>query len=213
MEITEILNNCSYPQSRNNLGLSEIGNPCRRYLWLRNRGHRVNPISARTHRIFQLGDSIESDLISDLEDVGFLITDKQKQYHIQFGSQIVYGHIDSEIQYDGTPHILEIKSANDNNFRSLLKKQYRVWNSAYYAQIQAYMHASDIVHALIIVYNKNTSELYSEVIDYNPEYTKTLIKFVTNSITADIPQTFCGDKTAAYCDFRKICYPDTENEN
>ena len=121
---------------------------------------------------------------------------------------MIYGHIDGIIRYDGDPHILEIKSANDASFKKLKKCQsYEVWQPKYKAQIHGYMHATGIHDAVVIVYNKNNSELYSEKIEYNFNYMNALLKFVTESVTAtSVPQLFCGDKTAKYCEYQGLCY-------
>jgi len=163
-----------YPRQRKRgyLGMSEIGDPCERRLWLSYHVEKQpGKISNRLLRVFDMGDIIEDRLILHLQKSLYHVKNFQEEYS-DFDGQF-QGHCDGHIRgmYEAPDkwHILEIKSANQSSFNGFVKhgiQQNRMFGEKYYAQVQIYMHYSGLDRAVILVENKNDSRLYQERFRY-----------------------------------------------
>lgn len=165
-----IENRAESRESRKYMGLSGVGEVCDRKLWYSFKVPKkiTNP---RVNRIFDLGNSIEDLVIQWLRLAGFNVVDRDDDGR-QFGGEdeMLAWHIDGVITglpESSKPHLLEVKSANDDNYKKFVKDGLQKTNSKYYAQCQTYMHKEGLERALFIVVNKDTSEMYMERIRYN----------------------------------------------
>ena len=62
--------------------------------------------------------------------------------------------------------LLEVKSANNSRFNELQQgESYEQWSFNYATQILCYMASFNLKRALVVVYNKNDSSLYTEVVE------------------------------------------------
>lgn len=155
---------------RDHLGMSSIGND-KRAVWHEYRWSFPNDFTGRVLRIFELGHILEEVVLDYLEKIGIEVHGRQPD-------QINYsdhgGHFGGSLDGAGigvpgapkTWHVIEIKTANDSRFKSLKKDGYKKWSPTYYAQLQLYMHYSSMKRALVCVYNKNTSEIHTERLEY-----------------------------------------------
>lgn len=167
---------------RDYLGMSEVGDECYRKLWFILHDRTTEKFSARTLRIFKAGHRIEADIIRDLELAGYKVSGRQKVFR-DFQSKctcsecptlaedpephnkwMFKGHSDGILEgilESKVPHVLEVKSCSEKNFKLFLKhgvKDHPVYGEKYYAQAQLYMGYSGIKRTLFIIENKNTSE-------------------------------------------------------
>lgn len=208
-------------ERRNYLGCSILGHPCDRYLWLNWKGVEPPPPSLNTHDEinkltkqqirFEIGHVLEDHLIQLLNKIGYLIIDKQKSISLLEGQ--IKGHIDGII-FD--PHrnkyVLEIKTMNDQRYKTLIKNKVKNGFPEYWSQCQAYMKGLDIHQALFLALNKNTGEIYKEVISYNAKDAQGLMLKahrifeyeweppIYNEIEGRKPMVCYG------CDFQSRCY-------
>ena len=84
--------------------------------------------------------------------------------------------------------VLEVKSSNDRRFNNLVSENsYERWSLEYEAQVHCYMGAFKLPKSLALVYNKNNSDIYSEVIKYNDELFQSLIEKAKRIITSPEP--------------------------
>jgi hypothetical protein len=159
---------------------------------------------------------IEFDVVLDLKQIGLIVEDTQKEISIIHNGITLTGHIDGIVHgipdAEGTRHLLEIKSSNDKRFKLLKGKGYRKWDSKYYAQVQVYMSLLNLKRALVVVYNKDNSELYTERISFNADYTIDLLQRVFDVLSNDRKpgNVLCPDSDyyqAGWCCFRKHCFP------
>ena len=165
---------------RQYIGASIIGNDCTAYIAFCLRGFPEDPIKPKMMRIFTLGHKIEDIVIKDLRDAGYEIIDKdpftgwQKAYSDRGGH--VSAHLDGKILIDGEYMLLEIKSMNDRNWKKFKKVGVQVSHPKYYAQCQMMMGLSDsdMSNAMLVAYNKNTSEYHSEVFEFDEFYYESL---------------------------------------
>jgi hypothetical protein len=193
---------------RQRLGLSEIGHHCPRYLWYAHRGIQGKPIEGRILRLFQHGNMVESGVIADLRSIGWEITDQQREVSITDQGITLRGHVDGTVNKD---HLLEIKSANDKSFKALMKlMSYENWNLKYKAQAHTYMALLNLKKCIVVVENKNDSNLYIEEITLDADYvTKLLIDVFAAINSPEPPVRTCPDASwfkAKFCPLSKVCF-------
>ena len=149
-----------------------IGNQCLAFLELNLRAFADDPAQPKTRRIFRDGHRIEEDVLSDLRKAGLNIVDRD----LITGKQITYlaygGHVKAKVDgviehKDGSVQLLEIKSMNDANWTKFKKSGLCTSHPKYVSQVMLEMGMSGIGSALVVAYNKNTSEYHSEVIVFD----------------------------------------------
>jgi len=163
---------------RNHLGMSGIGDDDERKLWLGFRHCLNSSFEGRMLRLFNLGHRIEEQVVDDIKRTKVISVAAEDQDGNQFSASLLGGHFAGSC--DGLLRgvfpepdeekivLLEIKSANDKRFKQLQKERdYGGWSETYRWQIHCYMGALSLTHALVVVVNKNTSEIYSEIIPFD----------------------------------------------
>ena len=207
------------------IGASSIGDECQRKIQYRYLNYAIDPdkaFTARTLRIFQFGHEIEDYAAKWLRDAGFDLRTEQKDGK-QFGFSIangeIKGHIDGVV-CDGPvdmkyPSLWECKSANDNKFKAFVKHGVAKANPVYATQVALYQTYMDLYDnpALFTVVNKNTSEVYYELIPYDHNLAQEASDRAVNILTAakagDILPRIARSKDfflCKWCEFNKTCW-------
>ena len=202
------------------LGMSQLGDECLRKLWYYFRWCEKGMIDGRVNRIFQVGHKAEADMIRDLEAIGVETWDT---LDAQAGFSAVQnhcrGHSDGmALNIPGSPkttHLLEFKTSSDKYFKTTKKKGVQEDKPVHYAQMCLYMYFSKTTRALYMVYNKNTSEYYTERVHANNTFAKELIKKAEDVITCENVDEFpkIGSGTPAFfackfCNYSQQCHFD-----
>jgi len=191
---------------RQHLGLSEIGHKCPRWLWYAHHNTPSKPIEGRIIRLFRTGNIIEDAIISDLESIGIEVTDRQREVVIVNGNITLRGHIDGI----ASGQLLEIKSASEKYFKQLLKVGYEKWNPKYKAQAHVYMVLCDLEECMVVVENKNDSNLYIETLKLDRDYVTKLLIDVFAAITLpEPPERICPDVSwyeSKCCKYQEFCF-------
>lgn len=178
------------------LGMSQIGNPDERMLWLNFRWCLPpNSFEPRVSRILDLGQHLEDIIVDYLKKTqGFEVFEKDKkgkQYTASLLGDHFSGHIDGVIKglpALKSPAILEIKTANDKRFNNLTSEgSYERWSMEYEAQVHCYMGAFKLDKCLALVYNKNNSDIYTEVINKDEEIFQSMLAKARRIITSENP--------------------------
>ena len=149
---------------RPHLGVSMLGHPCDRYLWLVFRHAVIEKFSGRMLRLFRRGQNEEDTIISDLRAIGLDVRGAQER--VDFGAH-VSGSMDGLI-YGGVPeaphkiHVLEMKTHNAKSFAELKTKGVREAKPLHWSQMQVYMLGSGHDRALYVAVNKNDDQIYTE---------------------------------------------------
>ena len=212
-------------EKRKYIGASSIGEECSRKIQYRYLNYPVDPdkeFSAQTLRIFQFGHEIEDYAAKWIKGAGFDLRTEDSQGE-QFGFSIaddqIKGHIDG-VLCDGPvpmayPSLWENKSANDKKFQAFVRLGVAKANPTYATQIalyQTYMHL-DAHPALFTVVNKNTSEIYYELVPYNRQLAQEASDRAVNILTAakagDILPRIAQSKdffACKFCEFRETCW-------
>ena len=173
-------------ESRNYLGGSRLGVSCNRALqfeYTSTPKDEDQNFTGKILRIFQAGHVFEDLAIKWLRDAGFeLITNRQNggQFGFSVAKGKIKGHIDG-IVIDAPeflnltfPMLWECKSMNNKSFNETVKKGLIISKPIYASQVavyQAYMEGTipniSKNPALFTAINKDTAELYFELIPFD----------------------------------------------
>lgn len=202
----------------NRLGGSMIGAPCDRALWYGFRHADKSHFTGRQLRLFNTGHREEERVIADLRAAGCTVWDRDPDApEKQIGFTSANGHF--VVYLDGVveglkeslkPHTLEVKSANDKNFKTFKSKGLEVWKPTYYAQAQIGMHLSGLERCAFIVVNKNDDDMWMERIRYDPAMGMQLIARASAIIFAEQPPARISNDPAyfecKFCTFHNVCH-------
>ena len=212
-------------ERRKYIGASNIGDECSRKIQYRYLNYPLDAdkaFSARTLRIFQFGHEIEDFAAKWLKDAGFDLRTEDKD-NKQFGFSIadgeIRGHIDGVICDGpvamGYPALWECKSANDSKFKGFVRHGVEKANKTYATQLALYQTYMELTEnpALFTVINKNTSEVYYELVPYNKalaqEASDRAVNILTASKAGDMLPRVAQSKDfflCKFCEFRETCW-------
>jgi hypothetical protein len=167
---------------RNYIGASIIGRECERQIqFMFFKTPMDTPFDGQKLRIFELGHKIESLVVRWFRMAGFdLETDHT--FGPNMGEQVGFSALDGRFKghRDGClrggpsflkyPALWECKGLADKYFKAVVKNGVRAEHPEYFGQIQiqqAYFEL-DENPAVFTVINKNTCELYHEMVPFDP---------------------------------------------
>jgi hypothetical protein len=163
---------------RDYLGGSRIGEPCARRLAYE---VTLTPVDdgkrfgGRLLRIFDAGHQFEDLTIRWLQSAGFDLRTRARDGR-QFGFSVaggrLRGHIDGAIVTGpdvgiAWPALFEHKALKQSAWTDLVKRGLRQSKPIYFAQCQLYMAYMQLEVALFTAMNKDTQELYHEVVPFD----------------------------------------------
>lgn len=216
-------------EKRNYLGASGIGNDCLRKVQLQYEGKEAE-LSASTLRTFDIGHCLE-DLVAEwLRIAGFDLKTRNEEGK-QFGFSVVggrfKGHVDglicgfpeelataAKIMGQGSA-LWECKTLNNKSWSNTAKRGLLVTKPLYFAQVQLYMAYLELEHCLFTALNKDSSELYFEVIPFDSEaaqrYSDRAVQII--KATENNEQMPCISSDSSFykckiCEFRKQRWKD-----
>lgn len=109
-----------------------------------------------------------------------------------------------------TWHVLEIKTHNARSFADLKKNGVQKSKSEHVAQMQLYMHWSEMTRAFYLAVCKDTDELYAERIEYDRAAAEALIAKGRVIVTAPEPLERISEKpeyfVCKFCPARRVCH-------
>lgn len=209
-------------EPRRYIGASGLGEECERKIQYNFTSPEKKSLpEPRMVRIWKLGDLIETYLEKLIRDARFdLVTedDLGNQFGFKLADGAIQGHVDGILR-DGPkimeyPALLELKSAKDSSFKKFVKHGLANQSAQYYAQVQTYQRCMGLLNpALWIVMNKDTSEIYAELVTHNPSFASSLIDKAERILEASkkgfiLPREY-NDKNnwhCKYCDFKDECW-------
>ncbi|MGE0716345.1 MAG: hypothetical protein AB7P02_12960 [Alphaproteobacteria bacterium] len=195
---------------------------------------------ARIRRIFQAGHDSEARMVRLLSKTAGLAVQAvnpltRRQWAAELRGGFIKSHFDGVVRNKpgakllptDRPHLLELKSMKATGWKSFDDLvQYGVYaaHPKYYAQMQCYMHATHMEEvrnsedpppvldvALFVAERKDDSELYDEIVEYDPMHAMTFMKVAEDVIDMASPpprgRTMKVDGMACrMCGSREICY-------
>jgi hypothetical protein len=164
---------------RDHLGGSRIGESCARRLAYE---VTLTPVDegkescGRLLRIFEAGHQFEDLTIRWLQAAGFDLRTRGRdgrQFGFNAADGRLRGHIDGVIVGGPDvgivwPTLFEHKALNQSSWTDLVKRGLRQSKPIYFAQCQLYMAYMELEIALLTAMNKNSQELYHEVVGFDP---------------------------------------------
>lgn len=205
---------------RYHLGASEIGHPCRRWLWLSFRWALKSDFDGRILRLFRRGQDEELPVLNDLRLAGCKI--KETNGKQDYVSIIPHhgGSMDGVIlsgvpEAPKKPHVLEIKTHSLKSFNDLEKHGVKKSKPLHYAQMQTYMKGTDIDRALYFAVCKDDDRIYTERVKYDVTFANELTTKAERIIKdRRMPEPLSSDPSwfeCKFCDAYAFCH-DNEKE-
>jgi len=193
------------------LGMSQLGNPCARRLWMYFRWAAQTKYKKKSRRIFERGDIEEQRVLQYWREIGIKIEDTQRTLIGCDGH--LKGHTDGVLRnipgIEDVPMVGEIKSMAHKYFVPLTKKGLKASKPEYYSQAQIYMHYEGLKHCLHHTTNKNDEDFYIEIIEYDKDHAEDLDNKARDIIfSAMPPRKISEDPTywmCQWCDFYGPC--------
>jgi hypothetical protein len=208
--IADILNDGEiFQEQRGYIGYSGSGEPCLRKIWYSFRWSSSDVITKQTNRIFDLGHILEEYVKKDLVKNGFIVTDEQIEVSGCYGH--AKGHIDGIVCLPNSTDrmLLEIKTSNELGFNAIVKRGVKKEKPAHYSQMQAYMGKLDLHFGLYVCYNKNTSEYYTEIIEFDKSCFNDIDRKFNSVLLSEFPPDKIGDSeyySCQWCTFKAVCH-------
>lgn len=208
----------SFPaEHRSHLGASSIGEDCWRKLWYQFRWVKLHQAEGRMRRLWDRGHREEEIFEGFLRWAGFSVRNIDPKTDRQYVFSKVDGHYGGST--DGKllirwaynyPIIAEYKTFKDDLFKKLKAEKVKASNPKYYAQMCSYGAEFEVKHALFYAVNKDTDELYRELVTLDWSYAKQLEKKASTIIYADTAPSKLNENAAFWkcklCTFNGICH-------
>lgn len=161
--------------NRPHLGASLIGHPCERFLWMTFRWVDEKKFDGRMLRLFKAGQDFEPRIVAELRRIGVEVHDvgpDGKQWQVSSIGGHFGGSMDGAARgFAEAPKtwcVVEFKTHNGKSFAELTKNGVQKAKPQHYAQMTVYMGETGMERAMYIAENKDTSELYTEWIHFDP---------------------------------------------
>lgn len=209
----------SEEEIRSHLGASLIGRRCNRQLWLTFRWAEKKIFDGRMHRLFGTGHREEARIVEDLRRAGMEVHDTDgsgEQFRVSGIGGHFGGSMDGAVR--GIPeapktwHVLECKTSNEKSFLKMKADGVKAAKPEHYAQMQTYMGYTGMDRAFYVMVNKNTDELYTERVEFDPDAFDKFVAKAQNVIAAAEPPPPISRDPSWYeckmCDFRTLCHGD-----
>jgi hypothetical protein len=170
---------------RDYLGASRIGEPCSRRLVYEFSGappDEGKDFDGHALRIFAAGHLFEAMAVRWLRGADFdLRTVKRdgSQFGFSAAGGKFRGHIDGVIVAGpeagvALPALWECKTLNAKSWNDLVKRGVALSKPLYYAQVQIYMAYMGLGNCLFTAVNKDTQELYHEVVPFDAPHAQAM---------------------------------------
>lgn len=203
-------------EPRNHLGISEIGEECKRKIYYKFRWFGFEEFDGRMLRLFQRGHREEEKYINYLENIGckiFRFDENGKQFRMSG----VMGHYGGSCDgianlpwYPEIPFLLEFKTHNTKSFTHYVDKGLQISKPKHYDQMCGYGEKLNIGYGLYFPENKNDDDIKPTCIKLDWNRGKELEKKATEIILATEPPPRISENSAyhdcKYCFARDICH-------
>ncbi len=240
---SKILEQYNTQEKRSYLGASSIGDECIRKVQLQYM-QKDQKVSAKQIRTFDIGHCLEDLIIQWLKIAGFQLKTRDKNGE-QFGFSVAggrfAGHVDgiilsfpeefasaaettgqgsalfasaAEVTAQGSS-LLEIKTMNHKSWNDTQKRGVLVSKPVYYSQVQLYMAYMNLDRCLFVALDKDTSNLYFEIIPFDPgmaqKYSDRAVQIIKATENNELLPCVSGDSSfflCKMCGFRDHCWKD-----
>lgn len=197
---------------------SGIGDPCeRRIYYRRTAGEHEKPYSPELQAIFDLGNHLEGYAVRKLEDLGFEVVQRGKDW--QDPALEITGHVDALLRGRGWPIDVptEINGLNDFTHDSIeriddIRHSPSPWVRRYYSQLQKYLDFEKKPLGLFALLGKGSGQFRFIDCPFDPEHVATLnakAARVRDAVRAQVePPRNELEGECDRCPFAHLCMPD-----
>ncbi len=188
--------------------MSEAGK-CGRQLAYKLLGYPKASESDQLHAIWAAGHVFEQLALAGMRVAGLPVYGAQDE--LSGDNPPMLGHHDGRTVIDGVESVLEVKSANDARFGRMVAQGVAISDPDYYTQMQIYMHHNSLNQAFYVAVNKNNSDVYTELVDFDPDFTNALLDRLRRvwQITRDQelpePEYHKSSQECRRCPFEPLC--------
>ena len=200
------------------LGASIIGRECKRALWYGLRWARQEQFDGRKLRLFQTGHLSEPRFIEDLRSTGATVYDRDPATGKQFSFSDLGGHFRGNMDGAGTKLpgagqkwcVLEFKTHSSKSFTELKKHGVMKAKPEHWTQMNTYMGWSGMERSIYLAVNKDTDELHSERLPFDPVFFEKTRAKAEEIIFGGTPPARISDDPKFYicgmCPQKDVCH-------
>lgn len=209
---------------RLHMGASGIGKDCARAIWYSFRWFTRPHFEGRIIRLFNRGHLEEARFIALLLSIGVQVyqqDEKGKQFRISDAGGHFGGSGDGvgigipDIPAD-MACLLEFKTHGDKSFTKLVNEGVQVSKFEHYVQMNTYMRKMNLAVALYGAVNKNTDELYLEIIPIDTIVGDQFVDRAKQLVFMQEPPKKLNESpgwfACKFCDHRPVCHLKAEPE-
>lgn len=214
-EVTAAQNASQEERPRSYLGMSSIGYKCQRAIWFNWRWFSPEIFVPRMLRLFSRGHRTEQPIVDILRLIGIRVEDVDPetgdQWEFIAKNGHVKGHCDGKGFLSAKKFIIEIKTHNQASFAKVTKgRNLKLSKFEHFAQIQRYMVEAKLDLGLYCATNKNTDQLYFEVVKEDRAVQAWLLERETFLLEATTVPSGTSEVDTFWickmCWFSSICY-------
>lgn len=229
LDVDDAFDSSHHDRFRSHMGISTSGRECARELFYKWRWAVQTKVSGRMLRLFNRGHLEEARFAAMLMTIGCQLWREEapgKQFRVSYFGGHYGSAIDGVVQ--GIPEmpeeamLTEFKTHGSKSFKKLAgeldsegnyikpPQGVQVAKNEHYVQMQQYMGYYKLRFGLYGAVNKDTDELYWEIVEYDPavdeackERSRRIIfaKEIPPKISENVSFWMCK-----YCDVRRICH-------
>jgi hypothetical protein len=209
---------------RAHLGASGLGKDCARAIWYGWRWYTRPHFEGRMIRLFNRGHLEEARFIALLLSIGVQIYQQDengKQFRIHHAGGHVGGSGDGIAiglpdLPPGMPALLEFKTHGEKSFLKLQKEGVRSAKFEHYVQMNLYMRKMNLTVALYGAVNKNTDELWLEIVQLDTIIADQYLDRGTQIVKSTHPPKKINESPGwfecKFCDHKAVCHLGKEPE-
>lgn len=200
---------------RNYLGASILADPCARRVAFEYQHAGAEPLESRVLRIFATGHVLEGVLAQWFRAASFDLrtTDPLTGEQFAFRDGLIEGHADGvivagpDLGFD-YPLLWEAKGLNDRSWSDLVKNGLRASRPIYWGQVNLYMAYLGFDRCLFSALNKNTSEIWHELVALDRAEVRRLVGLASRIAAGWLPPRVEAGLAhiCEFCRFKPECW-------
>lgn len=203
---------------RSHLGASIVGQECARAIWYGFRWATMPNFPGRIMRLFNRGHLEEARLIALLLMIGCEVYQQDangKQFRISHAEGHMGGSGDGVVMHlpDLPPAswcLTEFKTHSDKSFNDVKAQGVRLSKFEHFVQQNIYMRKMDLPVSLYLAVNKNTDEIYGELVPLDTSIADQFLDRGNNIVWLHEPpkriNASPGFYKCKFCDHRPVCH-------
>lgn len=200
---------------RPHMGASQLGHACDRWLWLQFRHAVIERHSGRMLLLFRRGHEEESRIVAHLKKVGISVNNTgEDQISFDFGCHVkgsCDGVIDGIKGFIEERLILECKTHSEKSFKDLKESGVKKSKPMHWVQCCVYGFGAGCKYALYFAVNKNTDEIYIEILELDFDIAISAIErghriALSDRMPEPMPGASASWWTCKYCQAYAMCW-------